>query len=919
MIVWWLAALAVAVWSLAPNEAVAAPSAPAAPDAQPLRDAAGSLRKMCAKAPDILVGNSEEVREAVIRVQVADAFASKSLQTERRSAIESMLRDPQPGDQADKLERDLPAVKRLDAELGAATVAGTDKILDDTKRDTLCTQICGDAATVMLDVCAFEDAALAEAALRIDPGAVAIVLAHVEKRLAELTKLDTEQAKAVEDYSPYLNAKDDVREAMFAGLGAGVLPFVGAEQIGAFINTAAQALAKVIVDRAKREAIGWLLDTMAAEVCVSEKDKDAAAETEKKWVREEIERHWLPNLCTLAKKDRAAHYGAGAAQLSALRAAVRADVGGLPGAAVGLGLGHLFLETALRPVRSNPRLPGATEGVVMCHTDERKPAASVSGFNVCTDALQVRSSAEAAMRAIVEGSDPRTALDELATEIDRVNLGTTAGAPPIGFLKSPQAQLLACALSMGRAVGDEPTKPSVLVGLLEAPACWTLVGSGYENLAVALATPGTKPVLAIDTRVSGQQFEQLSTLVRLHKKVRRPTERLLDASKKLAAAAKRVAELEDDAATPQDVRLPAPPTFDGTKKPAEAADAASTYLEDALASQLQLRRAKHLHAIADVLEAAADVASTTLDLLESVQPSIAPPPGTELLPGLKYADPIQGASAPTVAMKFTATTFPRNALRLLRVRVATIKRAASLARAIGDEDWGRAGNDGFALLIEAVTEVRKRLATTTKDPKKGEPLTDALDPLGKHLGTLAAIATAKDSDEMAEALDAAANPPGGWRSKLGKGNFTASLTAHAGLMGAYETRHGIYGAQFENWSNHGQAPTLFLPFGLELAWGLEKTVLALFFPIIDPAAFLGYDLGKGGRLPGPNPLTVLGPGIAGRVAFGKSPFGLMPFVLFRPRYRTWEPTANGPGAHVVQIGAAITVDVTLFRLFSRGR
>jgi hypothetical protein len=147
-----------------------------------------------------------------------------------------------------------------------------------------------------------------------------------------------------------------------------------------------------------------------------------------------------------------------------------------------------------------------------------------------------------------------------------------------------------------------------------------------------------------------------------------------------------------------------------------------------------------------------------------------------------------------------------------------------------------------------------------------------------------------------------------------------ALTAHPGVLGAFEWRYGQYGAVQERGGDlYGQAPTVAMPVGFELAWGNDcfPSPFGLFFPLLDPLAFLNYDAGKDARLPGPSFLTVVSPGVGMRFGIPTTPLSLMPFFMFRPGFRQWEADAGGGGAHALQAGLLATVDVTLFEMVSR--
>jgi hypothetical protein len=87
-----------------------------------------------------------------------------------------------------------------------------------------------------------------------------------------------------------------------------------------------------------------------------------------------------------------------------------------------------------------------------------------------------------------------------------------------------------------------------------------------------------------------------------------------------------------------------------------------------------------------------------------------------------------------------------------------------------------------------------------------------------------------------------------------------------------------------------------------------------FLSVLDPAGYLQYDVEEQGRLPGAQILTGLAPGIAYRLAPWDAPFSVNAFAIYRPALRTWKSALSGPAADAFQIGASLSVDVTLFEL-----
>lgn len=215
------------------------------------------------------------------------------------------------------------------------------------------------------------------------------------------------------------------------------------------------------------------------------------------------------------------------------------------------------------------------------------------------------------------------------------------------------------------------------------------------------------------------------------------------------------------------------------------------------------------------------------------------------------------------------------------------------------DDWGR-----------LIVDLSRASSDTNGDEERKE--------LRKLSGLLTALATEQSSDELFAAVQAAALPAASWRTKMKSEAFTASIGAQLGITSAAELRFGTYGASYYSGKEVAwAAPTLFFPMGLDLAWKKKNATHGAFFSVIDPAAFLQYDIHEGGRLPGARLTTIVAPGVAWRVSLGDRPLSFMLYAVFRPQLRTWEPTISGPGASVLQFGAAFTWDIPFYVFRSR--
>lgn len=305
------------------------------------------------------------------------------------------------------------------------------------------------------------------------------------------------------------------------------------------------------------------------------------------------------------------------------------------------------------------------------------------------------------------------------------------------------------------------------------------------------------------------------------------------------------------------------------------------YVKDTARSAQQTQQVKLLQASAASARASLDFGVVLTDGLGSVSD------GT-LFPGLRMGDDMHQVRA---------------SLKLASARLGEYSRYVATAEATLGQDWGEA-------VAQVVASARSVLEKQCKTDAK---CTQLMDWLSRYSGLFSALISEKDPEKVAQALDAAAMPIGGWRMKQVDGAGTLSLTAFPGFMAGIETRWGQYGVVKENGNNLYAAPfTLQLPFGLDLSRGFKSGQLWRVPLLIDPAAYLNYDPDKQGRLPGAQVLSSLAPGLAFHVSLGESPFVASVFGLVRPNFRAWESDVATPAATVFQAGVSLGVDVTLF-------
>ncbi|MRG91206.1 hypothetical protein [Polyangium spumosum] len=806
-------------------------------------------------------------------------------------------------------------------------------------RGELCAELCGagDTASSPVDMCEFSSPALANAAVIADHRSVEAVARHVARKFAPIRVVLADRSvlslAEMGEADPLLARQWPLLGVPAAATRIFTVQHTGLE-VAAFtaatLDVGVRALASFVGDRARREALAWFLERLHEDACGRAKTP-AGAQGEP---YREIRSYWLPTTCALStRRLDFAQYGGGESLLGALRGAVASDVKGWPGVALGLGVGtslwaDMNLGGTLFSCEEDPSAPlvceTSTPDRVTCEARARRRLA-------CGAEARLRAAAGKLVSDLSTGANAALSLAHFGDEIDGVNgYRVFRGAP--GRLFSPRLEIAACAASLphvfqeygelvrqtrpGRA---EETEALLLAALTTSPACFTLVGRGFSRsdcpvFSADLDAPAARACRRKDPNLPGDPdaallttleatgpLEKLSTIVRWSSFVRLPAAELATRWSAVLMAFEAYRAAAEALRAPIDPRLVPPPALqigvdvDG-KKIGEIVRALEAYARDTsrLASQTRsfaLQRAAVVLARASLDLAVAFVAAG--ERLSEAAP----------LPGLCKA---ATCSPGEIAPHFAAA---RVELGRLAGSVETIE--AALA-----EDWGRVVARVVAAARADLTrmcqdEACRELCAAGKGPCR------PLDAIARHSGLFASIAFEADPSRIAEALDAAAMPIGGWRRKNTPGATTLSINAFPGMFVGGELRFGTYGTTTERGGvPHVVAPTLTMPLGLDFASGRGGYNLGAFFSLIDPAAYLQYDVERNGRLPGAQLLTLLAPGVYLRAGLFDSPFNLGIYGVFRPGLRAWESGLSMPGAHALQVGLAASVDVTIFDLFT---
>lgn len=878
--------------------------------------------------------------------------AKKSLDAEVKQQIRTKIKTLTDNGAEDAAK---PLKEQLDDTKASYVGKKTDAAVDDLRKDPLCTILCVDpedapakTAEVTVPYCAFRDPVSANAAVIADLPSVRKLVARVDSYWRDLgADLDVDllpfghgQSKGAKATTKVLSEADVqalLEDALKGASGASGIDL--ATVTARTAEVALAALAKVIEDRAKRESLVWFLEEMHDQVCgedpepgsgkpqvCPEKDCSAAlaektAACQKKAdgdecqkatsklaqctiepaqcvIRREIRTYWLPSTCALAgRRMEYAQMGGGARLLEALRGAVATDVRRWPGVAAGIGVGAAFW------VDGDTDL--ALGDLFACRGKaDEKPQR-------CAPALALRVATGKLVDDLMGGASASASFYSYGSAIDALNRDRSAD--PVK-LHDNRFQIAACVMSIPEvfqqyrssvAATDvnqsEVVEALLLGGMAGAPACWEIFGKGI-SLSKCDAKDTTCGKGLPETVLQAKKpLERLTTIQRLRQKIEGPAKAMAARATELEAAWKTflasVAELKKAGGAAVPTLPPLDPAkINDAKTLAEVLEAFDKYTKDAARSAQQSQLVK-------VLRASSALAKASLDLGVTLTDGLAGLSDEALYPGLCQADstdPKKCAALPKMAVMMSRTS---------EVLAKYSKLLGSVDSAL-TADWGGA-------VAQIVATVRTTVEARCQTDPKCKPLADKLS---RYSGLFTALISETDPNKVAEALDAAAMPIGGWRQKQVPGTTMVSITSLAGLgLVSAEWRWGQYGV-FKEAGNqtHVNPPVLQLPLGVDLTWAAHRggASAGLFFSLIDPAAYLQYDADQQGRLPGAQLLTSLAPGLALRTSLWASPLVASVYGVFRPNFRAWDPAVTAPAAHVFQLGVGLSVDVTLFEIYT---
>ena len=717
-------------------------------------------------------------------------------------------------------------------------------------------------------LCTLKNPAASHAAWAADPASVRSLAQYVKDN-AVLSPALHRKGKAQVDKQ--IAERDAAKKAADKLLGQTQSGAIGAVLAGdtasQFLNQALESLAKLIEERAKYEAVGWLLDSMGKKVC-GEKSPTAA--------QYELRTYWFGNFCQLADSGRLWEYGRGNAMVEALRTTLQADMRTWAGSAVGLGLSVAFYAEA-RGSRS--------QNLFAFQAD--------SQLATTLPIDRLRRAGSAFVSSLQSGVGVERSLGLLSDDFDLLNRYDKNGTGTFA-LHAPKMQIAACAMGLPDAVKrfhelvkgssisdrDEITAAS-LASLVTVRACWTLVGMGHPSGSTDYATALQNP-----------RVERLTTIARLHVHIGASAERFSASLSELERAAANYRQTSEDSrealqrlrklgAEALDPKLPDLSSIESAEEAGEIAKSYAQGLRDSVRVEIYRQQ---LAALTTLSDASLGFVDEALHVLEATF-------DRALYPGYPAPGGLPGSSIDR-----------QSVFRSARSVVERIRDGIRVGQEAAQGKWTAA----------ATLAMRSFKGSSARAGSKSGSKSDAVGKFTRYAGVVSAIVHAKTAEDMAKALDQLASSPGGWRGKSQPGSFTVSLTSHAGLMSGVEWRSGEHSSPGDD--VHWQPFALSMPVGVEMAWGTECLILGVFVSVIDPAAYLHYD--EEGDLPGATIKTALAPGLGIRLGIPDTPFSFMPMAIYRPGFRAVESGIDSDGANVFQVSAMVSVDVTLYELLS---
>jgi hypothetical protein len=206
--------------------------------------------------------------------------------------------------------------------------------------------------------------------------------------------------------------------------------------------------------------------------------------------------------------------------------------------------------------------------------------------------------------------------------------------------------------------------------------------------------------------------------------------------------------------------------------------------------------------------------------------------------------------------------------------------------------------------------------------KDADTARSILNRLAKYGSFIASVSTAKNSDEVAAAIEAAALPVGSSRIKR-ETVFNVALNAYVGPFIGYEKIKGVdSGGKINSYG-------ITAPIGVSVSKGNSilffnsntRSSSTIFFSLVDIGALTAFRFTNDSteKIPTVELRDIVSPGIFFSHGFGKTPLSLNIGFQVGPLLRKVKLDENLVGESYSRFSVSIVVDIPVFNLYSRSK
>lgn len=257
--------------------------------------------------------------------------------------------------------------------------------------------------------------------------------------------------------------------------------------------------------------------------------------------------------------------------------------------------------------------------------------------------------------------------------------------------------------------------------------------------------------------------------------------------------------------------------------------------------------------------------------------------------------------------------------------------ASGLVVDINRKNYSSAINNAVAIYDTVMSEIQRIAAAKPKDndaQRQNIQVSDTRSSFIKYGSFMAAIATAKTSDDVEAAVEAAALPSGSARIKR-ESPFNISVNAYTGLFVGHESIDGLVDKTAFN--SFG----VMAPVGAAISWGHQflfwstgkhEWSTSLFVSVLDLGAIAAYRFKNDttSQIPTVELKNILSPGAFLSIGIPKSPLSVnfgaqMGPNLRKINFNSQLPSDDSNNKIYWRFSASLCVDIPIFNLYTRSR